>query len=79
MDKTFRDKTKDAMLRCAKWIEDNAEEMADWVSPGCKEWSLEFRAGEDGMFPDIEVYRSCRQVAVIGYKGVDEKLFISKE
>lgn len=64
---SFRDNTKEALLKCAKWIEDNADELADWASPGCKEWSIEFRAGDDGMFPWVEVYRSCRQVDVVDY------------
>lgn len=53
--KRFRDDTRDALLRCADWLTENAEQLADTFAGGCKDWTVEFKAGEDGMFPRIRI------------------------
>jgi hypothetical protein len=53
--KRFRDDTRDALLRCADWLTENAEQLADTVAGGCKDWTVECKAGDDGMFPRIRI------------------------
>ena len=64
--KRFRDYTRDALLRCADWITENAEQLADTFAGGCKDWTVEFKAGEDGMFPRIRVCVNKINEGIIG-------------
>lgn len=51
----FEQKTRDALIACGEWLGRNAEQLAKTFAGGCKDWSVEFRAGDDGMFPCIHV------------------------
>ncbi len=65
---TFQRQTITALNRCADYLRDNAEDLARRFSDethGCKEWSIGFRAGEDGIFPWIEVHETVRTAGII--------------
>ncbi len=55
MAEDFEKRTLAALKACAKWLDENAEHLAHEFSEGCREWSVEFSAGVDGMFPEIDV------------------------
>jgi len=75
--KRFRDDTRDALLRCADWLTENAEQLADTFAGGCKDWTVEFKAGEDGMFPRIRIEVNKMDKDVIdAYSGVEEDEFV---
>ena len=64
----FQKQTVTALNRCADYLRDNAEDIAKRFSDeshGCKEWSIEFRAGEDGYFPWVEIRESVKTVGII--------------
>lgn len=68
----FQRQTITALNRCADYLRDNAEDIAKRFSDeshGCKEWSIEFHAGEDGMFPWVEVRESVKTVGIIEAYG----------
>jgi hypothetical protein len=68
----FQQQTITALDRCADYLRDNAEDIAKRFSDeshGCKEWSIEFHAGEDGMFPWVEVRESVKTVGIIEAYG----------
>jgi len=52
----FRDKVENGLHACAKWLDNHAQELADTFAGGCKDWSIKFQAGEDGIFPNIRIY-----------------------
>ena len=64
--KRFRDDTRNALLGCADWLTENAEQLADTFAGGCKDWTVEFKAGEDGMFPRIRVCVNKINKGIIG-------------
>ena len=74
--KRFRDDTRNALLGCADWLTENAEQLADTFAGGCKDWTVEFKAGEDGMFPRIRVEVNKIDKGAIGAythaEGADE-------
>lgn len=63
----FRRRTSDALLICAKWLEEHADELTDRFadeSMGCKSWSLSFTFDPDN-FPVVIVDTDCKHVAVV--------------
>lgn len=60
----FKEMTKRSLLGCAKWLEDHAEALASAFSGGGKDWRLTFSAGDDGMFPVVNVHVEQNSVAV---------------
>ena len=66
MASKFESDTKEALLKCAKWLEENAESLASDFNGGCKSWSVEFGAGDDGIFDYAMVTTSSRKAEVIG-------------
>lgn len=54
--KDFRDQVESGLRACAKWLDNHAQELAGTFAGGCKNWSVEFAAGEDGIFPNIRIY-----------------------
>ena len=63
----FKDKTKAAIEACGKYLLDNADELASEFAGGCKEWSITFSAGGDGMFPFVNILTDCSHVGSIPY------------
>ncbi len=64
----FVRQTSDALDKCAAYITENKDDLLRQISGGdfgCKSWSLEFRAGEDGSFPWVEVRLKCDKVDVL--------------
>ncbi len=56
MDKNdFEAQTAAGLKQCAKWLEENAGHLAHEFSGGCRDWSVEFKAGKDGYFPEVRV------------------------
>jgi hypothetical protein len=63
---TFKKQTEDALGRCAAYLEANKGRLADQLcAMPSKEWSIEFRAGDDGTFPWIEVRTRQQNVDTI--------------
>ena len=50
----FETKTADALVACAKWLDENANDLARAFAGGCLGWSVEFVA-YTGEFPQIKV------------------------
>lgn len=66
--KMFQQQTITALSKCADYLRDNAEDIAKRFSDeshGCKEWSIEFRAGENGMFPCVEIRESVKTMGIL--------------
>lgn len=55
MASDFVDQTKATFEACGRWLMDNSKELAERVNNGCKDWSVTFSAGEDGLFPHVHV------------------------
>jgi len=66
MASKFEIDTKEALVKCAKWLEKNAESLASDFNGGCKSWSVEFSAGDDGIFDYARVITSSRKAELIG-------------
>ena len=63
----FRDDTRDAILKCARWLEENAESLVGEFTNdelGCESWSLSFSFDSD-RYPCIVVDTDCKMVGVI--------------
>lgn len=69
----FRSDTSEAMRKCAVYLIEHADELAEQFAGGCTGWSIEFRAGDEmGAMPWVEVHTSCDKVDVIGaYRSKD--------
>lgn len=72
----FEQQTKQSLLRCAEWLIDHAEPLASAFSGGGKDWRLTFSAGDDGIFPAVNVHVEQSSVVVVedvmGYGDGDE-------
>lgn len=57
MKKDFRTSTRDTLIACGKWFEDNADKLADVIADGCCSWDIDFcwDSYEDNMPPKINV------------------------
>ena len=65
--KKYRDDTRDAILKCARWLEENAESLVDEFTNstlGCSSWSLSFTF-DPASFPCVEVNTDCRMGCVV--------------
>ena len=52
----FRKCTEDGLKACARWLERNADQLADTIADGCTGWSVEFEwSGSDEYVPEIHV------------------------
>lgn len=51
----FEDDTREALRRSAKWLDEHADELASQFAGGCRDWSVEFTSGQEGIFPDVRV------------------------
>lgn len=71
----FRRKTVTAIGRCADYLRDHADELADSFAEGCKSWSITFSAGIDGYFPWVEVHTSAEHVDAIEAYETESKTF----
>jgi hypothetical protein len=38
--KDSRRQTEDGLVACAKWLEENAKELSETFSGGCRRWSV---------------------------------------
>jgi hypothetical protein len=63
----FREDTAETIEACAEWLTDHADELADEFASGCLGWSITFRAGGDGMFPNVSVTTENSRIRVIEY------------
>ena len=57
MEKDFRTLTRDTLIACGKWFEDNADKLADVIADGCCSWDIDFRwySDESNLPPKINV------------------------
>jgi hypothetical protein len=55
MQEAFVDSTRVTLEECGKWLQEHAEELSSEISGGCVRWSVTFRAGNNGLFPDVGV------------------------
>jgi len=63
---TFKKQTEDALGMCATYLEANKGRLADQLcAMPSKGWSIEFRAGDDGIFPYVEVLLRQQNVDMI--------------
>lgn len=63
----YREQTRTAILRCAKWLYDNEDVLADeFVNDGlgCTSWSLTF-SYDPQRYPGVMVDTDCRMMAAI--------------
>lgn len=60
----FEQQTRCSLLSCAKWLEEHADALAESFSGGGKDWKLTFSAGDDGMFPVVNVHVEQNSVVV---------------
>ena len=63
----YRNDTRDAILKCARWLEENAEPLVgEFTNPtlGCSSWSLSF-AFDPASLPCVEVSTGCRMVGIV--------------
>ncbi len=51
----FNADTEASLRACARWLDENASRLAGEFVGGCLRWSVEFSAGDDGMFPEIDI------------------------
>lgn len=69
----FKRQTEDAIIACADYLRDNAGALADqFCAMPSKEWWIQFRAGEDGAFPWVEVHTKQHNADVIRPYGTSE-------
>ena len=63
----FKLKTYDAILKSAKWLEENADAMVDKFTDeqlGCKSWSITFSFDAE-RFPEVMIDTDCKMVDVV--------------
>lgn len=71
--KEFQIDTRNALIECARWLSENAEQLAETFAGGCRDWSVEFSAGDQGLFPNIKVCVNKIDIrAIDAYNGVRE-------
>jgi hypothetical protein len=65
----FNEQTKEAIERCAEYLVEHKDALADQIcAMPSKEWSIEFRMGDDGISPWLEIRsRSNAASVTIGY------------
>lgn len=51
----FEEDTRQALLLSAKWLAENSASLAKSFAGGCRDWSIEFTSGQEGIFPDVRV------------------------
>jgi hypothetical protein len=70
----FKKQTSDTIKSCARYLDEHADEFAELFCGGAKSWAIELRAGDDGMFPWVEIHTSSHNVAaVVPYGDNDAK------
>ena len=52
---SFEEQTNDTIKSCARYLNEHADELAKRFCGGAKSWAIELRAGDDGMFPWVEI------------------------
>lgn len=66
----FKKQTSDTIKSCARYLDEHADEFAELFCGGAKSWAIELRAGDDGMFPWVEVItHSVKGSAIVFNKG----------
>lgn len=64
----FVQATREALCECARWLDDNADVLADNFADdnalGCKSWSLSFTFDPE-RYPTVVVDTDCKAIAVI--------------
>ena len=69
----FKKQTSDTIRSCARYLDEHADELAERFCGGAKSWAIELRAGDDGMFPWVEVHVKDHTAAVMPYGDKDAK------
>jgi hypothetical protein len=53
---TFLTDTQKSLESCGKWLIENAGNLAEQlICDGCRDWSINFSAGEDGLFSFVNI------------------------
>ena len=69
-DVVFQRQTRDTIIKCADYLRENAEKLAERFADGCQEWkiSLEYYDSDAEMFTGSVIIRtSNRNVDILYY------------
>ena len=55
-EQAFEVETQKSLEGCGRWLIEHSGDLAEqFICGGCRDWSVRFSAGEDGLFPNVKI------------------------
>ena len=66
-DVVFQRRTRDTIIKCADYLRDNAEKLAERFAGGCQEWKISLEYDPETFTGSVIIHTSNRNVDILHY------------